>query len=86
MLCIGNETDSDLCELWNLESVGITQKETVSSPFTADPVLQQFCGYAKFNEVGLPWKSDDCKKNLRNNEELARKKLEGLERKLDKDP
>ncbi|XP_037775533.1 uncharacterized protein LOC119572496 [Penaeus monodon] len=29
---------------------------------------------------------DDCTKNLRNNEGLARKRLEGLERKLDKDP
>ncbi|XP_037778187.1 uncharacterized protein LOC119574962 [Penaeus monodon] len=90
MLCIGNVTDSDLREFWSLESVGITQKETVTCPFTSDPVLQQFCGNVKFDggryEVGLPWKSDDCKKNLRNNEGLARKRLEGLERKLDKDP
>ncbi|XP_063607690.1 uncharacterized protein LOC134782212 [Penaeus indicus] len=90
MLCIGNVTDSDLSEFWSLESVGINQKETVSNPFTSDPVLQQFCGNVKFDgeryEVGLPWKSDECKKNLRNNEGLARKRLEGLERKLDKDP
>ncbi|XP_063590241.1 uncharacterized protein LOC134767126 [Penaeus indicus] len=90
MLCIGNVTDSDLSEFWSLESVGINQKETVSNPFTSDPVLQQFCGNVKFDgeryEVGLPWKSDECKKNLRNNEGLARKRLEGLQRKLDKDP
>ncbi|XP_063601659.1 uncharacterized protein LOC134777731 [Penaeus indicus] len=90
MLCIGNVTDSDLSEFWSLESVGINQKETVSNPFTSDPVLQQFCGNVEFDgeryEVGLPWKSGECKKNLRNNEGLARKRLEGLERKLDKDP
>nr|XP_027223343.1 uncharacterized protein LOC113815478 [Penaeus vannamei] len=90
MLCIGNVTDSDLREFWDLESVGITQKEAVPSPFTSDPVLKQFCENVKFDEgryeVGLPWKSDDCKKNLMNNEGIARKRLQGLGRKLDKDP
>jgi len=90
MLCIGNVTDSDLREFWDLESVGITQKEAVPSPFTSDPVLKQFCGNVKFDEgryeVSLPWKSDDCKKNLMNNEGIARKRLQGLGRKLDKDP
>nr|XP_027223346.1 uncharacterized protein LOC113815482 [Penaeus vannamei] len=90
MLCIGNVTDSDLREFWDLESVGISQKEAVPSPFTSDPVLKQFCENVKFDEgryeVGLPWKSDDCKKNLMNNEGIARKRLQGLERKLDKDP
>nr|XP_027222490.1 uncharacterized protein LOC113814643 [Penaeus vannamei] len=82
MLCIGNVTDSDLREFWDLESVGITQKEAVPSPFTSDPVLKQFCENVKFEEgryeVGLPWKSDDCKKNLMNNEGIARKRLQGL--------
>jgi len=90
LLCLESVSDSALREFWDLESVGICTNEAVSNVFAPDPVLKKFFETIRFDngryEVALPWKSKVAKDNLRNNERLARKRLEGLNLKLDKDP
>ena len=90
MLCIENVSDSALRNFWDLESVGIRTDDAVFNRSFPDPVLKKFSETIKFDngryEVALPWKSSAAKENIINNERLARKRLEGLNRKFEKDP
>ena len=73
LLCL----DSIVTSFWELDSIGITEK--------AHPVLEEFNEQVKMVddrfEVGLPWKPD-MKSLLLNNVHLARKRLDGLSRRL----
>ncbi|XP_066961192.1 uncharacterized protein [Macrobrachium rosenbergii] len=90
LLCINNVSESDLHKFWGLESVGISSKEAVSNEFSSSTVLQKFSDNVKFidgrYEVSLAWKSDVAKQSLKNNEKLARKRLENLNLKFVKTP
>ncbi|XP_066958819.1 uncharacterized protein [Macrobrachium rosenbergii] len=90
LLCVNDVSESDLHKFWDLESVGISSKEAVSNEFSSSTVLQKFSDNVKFidgrYEVSLPWKSDVAKQSLKNNEKLARKRLENLNLKFVKTP
>ncbi|XP_066958080.1 uncharacterized protein [Macrobrachium rosenbergii] len=90
LLCINNVSESDLHKFWDLESVGISSKEAVSNEFSSSTVLQKFSNNVNFiddrYEVSLPWKSEFAKQSLKNNEKLARKRLENLNLKFVKTP
>ncbi|XP_066958131.1 uncharacterized protein [Macrobrachium rosenbergii] len=90
LLCINNVSESDLHKFWDLEYVGIFSKEAVSNEFSSSTVLQKSSDNVKFidgrYEVSLPWKSDVAKQSLKNNEKLARKRLENLNVKFVKTP
>lgn len=87
LLCIDNNiSDSVLHKFWDLESIGICSVE----PSCKGSTLQRFEESVKFcndrYEVALPWKSDVAKSDLQNNVKLARKRLDNLCRRFDKDP
>ena len=88
LLCLENVSDSALRRFWDLESIGINSKESDSAG--ESHVLEQFSETVKFvdgrYEVALPWKSEVAKGKLLNNERLARKRLESLSNRLDRDP
>ena len=87
LLCINNVSESSLHNFWDLESVGICSKDVLPNDSL---VFQQFSNKINYcdgrYEVALPWKSDIAKKSLINNEKLARKRLENLKVKLEKNP
>ena len=86
LVCFSDVSEMSLRHFWDLESIGISDKEV--SVF--DPVLDEFHKnvrfYDKRYEVALPWKKGLESKRLLNNEKLARIRLETLSRKLEKDP
>ncbi|XP_042892723.1 uncharacterized protein LOC122266866 [Penaeus japonicus] len=88
LLCISPLSDSDLCKFWDLETVGIKPKEVVQDN-SDSKVMQEFKNTVQFKadryEVALPWKNDSVKEKLINNESIARRRLNRLQVKLDKD-
>ena len=87
MLCLtATVSDQSVHAFWNLESVGICDDKGCDD---ADYVLTQFQQdilkvHGRY-EVALPWKSG-ARQRLLNNEKLARRRLENLGRRLDRDP
>ena len=90
LMCINNVPESDLHNLWNLESMGICNREDVPNDIMHCNTLKKNSEKACFKEgkyeVALPWKSDAARLSLKNNEQLARRGLEYLGRKFDKNP
>ena len=88
LLCLENMSDSTLRAFWDLESIGIVPKEMDCD--NQSHVLKQFTQTVKFvngrYEVALPWKSEDAKNKLLNNEMIAKKRLNSLTNRLEKDP
>ncbi len=85
LLCLNNVSESTLSNFWDLETIGIIpERETPIN----DPLLDEFQDNLRFREgryeVGLPWKEKSGK--LLNNEKLARKRLDSLTIKLERDP
>ncbi|XP_066956312.1 uncharacterized protein [Macrobrachium rosenbergii] len=74
LLFVNNVSESDLHKFWDLESVGISSKEAVSNEFSSSTVLQKFSDNVQFID------------DLKNNEKLARKRLENLNLKFVKTP
>lgn len=90
MLCISTANhvnESDLHNFWKLESVGIYTEKDVP---TKNPVLENFEDSVQFvdgrYEVALPWKNEDVKLKLLDNENVARKRLSVLNYKFVKNP
>lgn len=90
LLCINSANhvnDSELHNFWNLESVGIFSEK--DDP-TKNPVFNTFEETVQHvdgrYEVALPWKNDEAKLSLLNNESSARKRLSVLNYKLEKNP
>ena len=82
-------TESTIRGFWELDSIGI--QDGVSSKLSeGSVVLEEFSkGVSLDNnryKVGLPWKSNDHKDMLINNEEMALRRLNSLNRKLDLNP
>ena len=81
-----NVSESGLTNFWNLESVGIIDREA----YTVDPVLSDFNNRIQFSDgryvVSLPCKHESVRPNLLNNEKLAQSRLEHLTRRLAKNP
>ena len=82
---------TEVCEaglktFWDLESVGICEKQ---SP-VIDPVLEEFNNSVQFDEgrytVSLPWKNEEVKQSLLDNQKLAKSRLDHLTCRLVKDP
>ena len=71
-----NVSESSLTNFWNLESVGIHDREET----TVDPVLGEFNSRVEFSHgryvVSLPWKHESVRPKLLNNEKLAQSRLE----------
>ena len=91
LLCIGNNvSDSFLHKFWDLESIGISSVEASCDESTSSLTRQRFEETVKFcdgrYEVALPWKSDVAKSELQNNVKLAKKRLDNLCRRFEKDP
>ena len=86
LLCTTPVSDADLHHLWDLETIGIHEKEPMKEE---DAVLKKFEESVKLEDeryqVQLPWKSQEMKDSLLNNVNIAKKRLESLERKLEKD-
>ena len=85
LFCI-NVSESGLTNFWNLESVGIHDREASA----VDPVLSDFNNRIQFSDgryvVSLPWKHESVRPNLLNNDKLAQSRLEHLTRRLAKNP
>ena len=85
-MCISNVSDQECSRFWDLESVGI-DGSTAKKP-TDDSVLTEFNKTIKYvdnkYEVSLPWKDDNCKHDLINNESQAMKSLVRLNCRLNK--
>ena len=82
-----NVPESSLTNFWNLESVGINDREEVPS---VDPVLSDFNNRIQFSDgryvVSLPWKHESVRPKLLNNEKLTQSCLEHLTHRLAKNP
>ena len=85
LFCAGIPEES-LKTFWDLESIGISDKQVP----VVDPVLSEFNKEVQFVEgrymVSLPWKSEEAKQSLLDNEDLARARLGSLDRRFSKDP
>lgn len=89
LLCSNEPSEATIRKLWELSSIGILGEGQPEH----DPQSRVFENFAKgvsFNDqrycVGLPWKDDDIKENLMNNESSTHKRLVALDRKLSRDP
>ena len=85
LLSLGDISEEVIRSFWDLESIGISPKESVSE---VDKCVTNFerditWSHGRY-EVTLPWK--DQRPILLENESLARKRLSSLSRRLDKDP
>ena len=89
-LLITETTDHELRNFWDLESVGVTSRESHPDPFFHDPHLKTFGETTKKvqdrYEVKLPWKSEQDKGKLVNNFTLAQRRHSRTMAKLEKDP
>lgn len=90
MLCINTAkhfNESDLHKFWNLESIGIYPEKDRPPK---DPVLDSFEETVQYvngrYEVALPWKNEDARLSLLDNEKCARKRLSVLNLKFEKNP
>lgn len=79
-LCVSEDA---VRRFWELDSIGILPRETVEE----SPVLDKLNDSIKYKDgryhVGLPWKDSS---KLRDNRYQAQKRLDGLGKKLDRDP
>ena len=80
-------SESSLKGLWDLESIGIQGKQIMA----VDPVLNEFNKTVSQSDEGryvvcLPWKSEEVKSSLLNNEKVAKSRLISANRRLSKDP
>ena len=84
LLCFDRLSESHLHQFWNLECIGINDKDDKLS----DNVLQNFSENISFVDgrykVSLPWKHHS-KSKLLDNKKLALGRLKQLERKLERD-
>ncbi|XP_064117688.1 uncharacterized protein LOC135223114 [Macrobrachium nipponense] len=88
MLCISKVCDYDISKFWDLESVGISPKESnnqLESNFTLQEFSEKIQIVEGRCEVALPWKSETAKSDLMDNKKLALRRLNKLHCKLDKD-
>ena len=84
LLSFNDITQADLHRFWDLETVGISDNPKA----VLDPVLIDFDKSVTFSdcryEVALPWKKGK-QAELQNNERFARRRLDNLSNKLNKD-
>lgn len=88
LLCISKVTDADMSNFWDLETIGISSSKE-SKEDVRDKIVQEYSDKIKFvdgrYEVHLPWKDNPKKDTLMSNEVQAKKRLNKLLVKLDKD-
>ena len=84
LLCLNDISEEVVQRFWDLDSIGIIDKKG-----EIDPVLTEFEQCVSFSEnryeVSLPWKRSGGHRLL-NNETLTRKRLDSLNKRLDKNP
>ena len=93
LLCIENISESVVSRFMDLETLGITGKETSERVLERNSVLRKFNETLEYSkvlqryQVSLPFKSDEHRVSLVNNYALAEKRLLHLHTsKLNKDP
>ena len=89
-LTLGCVSDSTVKKFWELEAIGITDDSNHGvNVEVGNPVWEEFQNKVKFvdqrYEVALPWKDGNKKSELQNNFELAKRRVEELDRKLGSD-
>jgi len=85
-LCLNEQSDSLVRALWELDSIGIASQEHDANE--DDIIMREFERTVRYDgeryEVSLPWNGKQ--QELRDNRREAEMRLEGLQRKLRKDP
>ena len=90
LFCLAQEpTEATIRSFWELDSIGI-QGENASGLIEDSTVFNEFSkGVSLVNNryrVGLPWKSMEHKEMLVNNEQIAQKRLNSLNKRLETNP
>ena len=84
LLCFNDVTDTAIHKFWDLESIGVSDP-AVEEAGVAEEFKQQVRYVDRRYEVGFPWRP--CMtESLLNNEKLARVRLEGLLKRLGRNP
>ena len=90
LLFVNAVFESVLHKFWDLEFVRILPKKSLNDDDTSNPVQDRFSESVRFidgrYEVALPWKSDTARSQLQNNAKLAKRRLDNLPPKFQKDP
>lgn len=88
LLCISKVSDADMSKFWDLETIGINSNKECKEDIR-NKVVHEYSDKIKFvngrYEVHLPWKENAIKDTLMSNELHAKKRLNKLLVKLDKD-
>ena len=78
-------------KLWNLEALGVTDRPT-STTLDEQLAMEEFMKSVSVDpntgryEVGLPFKDEECRKLLKNNQKLVKELHMRMSKKLDKNP
>ena len=92
LLCCQRPCESSLANFWNLESVGITPKESMQGIIDKNPVLTKFNEELEYSpslqryQVALPLKKSCTPDDLVNNFGIAVKRLFSLHKRLEPEP
>ena len=84
LLCFNDVTDTAIHKFWDLESIGVSDP-AVEEAGVAEECKQQVRYVDGRFEVGFP-RRPGMTKSLLNNEKLARVRLEGLSKRLGRNP
>ena len=80
LLCISKVSESDLKNFWDLETVGIMEKQTDN--LKTNPIMIKFQKELEFvnkrYQVPIVWKSESDKQNVINNFPITLKRLNNL--------
>lgn len=86
-LCLQDLSENTVRRFWELDSIGVSSNHCIAPQ---DKVLEEFNKTVQYKdgryEVALPWKKGEKVAELLNNKKEAQIRLQGLSRKLDKDP
>ena len=84
LACFNDVTDTAIHKFWDLESIGVSDP-AVEEPDVAEALKQQVRYVDGRYEVGFPWRPG-MTESLQNNEKLARVRLEGMSKRLGRNP
>ena len=86
LFCQTELSDGLIRNMWDLDTIGISPSEESAK----SKVLEDFEGEVRFENgrytVRLPWKDEETKTTLVENRVIAERRLQGLIKRLEKDP